>query len=161
MSIFLLYWKQIAVLALVLILGGALQIQTWRLHHCIEEDQAFKDAARVAAESQKAINLAKENLQKTVLTEIENENKRLKVDLANSLIELRKSSPSGSNLPEPPRGSNRPDLACFDRVEYSGARRVADAKLLEGIRRLADEGSTCTVDLNSSKHWWLQVKAIK
>ena len=68
-----------------------------------------------------------------------------------TIVRLRNSrkSAGGGFLPPAPSGSSRPDLACFDRTTYQSAY----GDLVTGLRGLADEGTTATIDLNTAKVW--------
>lgn len=67
---------------------------------------------------------------------------------------LRAAADSRSySLPAAPATSSRPDLACFDREQYQREMGILDARLLQGSRNLADEGTTATVGLDTGKTW--------
>lgn len=69
------------------------------------------------------------------------------------IASLRNAIPSSGIVPAAPATSARPDLIAFDRAEFIGA----TGNLIDGIRRIADEGSTATVDLNSARTWALML----
>lgn len=56
-------------------------------------------------------------------------------------------------VPAAPSGSQRPDLACFDRGDYQRAWGEDFKRLRDGIRVLLDEGAACTVGLDAAKRW--------
>ena len=58
-----------------------------------------------------------------------------------------------SPLPPAPAGSSRPDLLVLDRAEFERAHGEALSRLRDGARRLADEGTAATIDLNTGKMW--------
>ena len=74
------------------------------------------------------------------------------------IASLRDAADSRSRiLPPAPTASKRPDLICLDRIEYQREDGEAFARLREGARRLADEGTASTVDLDSGKNWALRL----
>src|SRR6185295_17263030 len=76
------------------------------------------------------------------------ENKHTRADLAAVTRKLRER-PGGGQLPPAPADTKRPQLACFDRAELERAY----GELVKELRGGADEGSACTVDLNTAKAW--------
>lgn len=79
----------------------------------------------------------------------DNENKLALDTLRADIKRMRNERPSGSFVPAAASGSSRPDLACYDRTEFVGA----VGRVIDGVRGLADEGSTTTVNLNTAKVW--------
>ncbi len=82
------------------------------------------------------------------------ENAKTHAALTTALNGLRASNDtSRRELPAAPAGSRSPQLLCLDRAEYQRTDGAAISGLLEGARRLADEGTAATIDLNTAKDW--------
>ncbi len=151
----------------LLLLAGAVGtawIQTKRLDHAKtaltalqEEFESFK--ATVAAEGKIAQQraIAHEAADKLNKEKVDAENVKTRAaDLA-AIARLRNANPSRSTLPSAPSDSKRPDLACFDRIEYLREDGRITQNLFAGARILADEGTTNTIDLNSAKTWAMKM----
>lgn len=102
-------------------------------------EQAKKDAADKAANDVK------------LKARTDDENKRTVADLRATVARLRLEADRarGSFVPPASTGASRPDLACFDRAALESAIR----ELVTEVRRLVDEGSQATLDLNAAKLW--------
>lgn len=146
------------------VLGAALIIGAlaWYRHSLIQQGwderdkdfQAFKvqvDATGKAAAAEAARQKQTDELKKE---KADAENAKTRGALAVALNSLRIQSDNRSfTVPTAPAGANRPDLACFDRAELERASRENLKRLRTGIRAVADEGTACTVDLNTAKQW--------
>ncbi len=97
------------------------------------------------------------------ITEANDKANKEKVDAQNQLAtdklnatirSLRNARPSGGFVPAAPAGAARPDLACYDRTEFS----AAVGRLVDGVRGIAEESAKATLDLNSAKEWALKPK---
>ena len=104
--------------------------------------EALGQAAKKKADQDAAADKARQ--EKT-----DADHKRIHDADAATIARLRARHPSSSFVPPAPAASSRPELACFDRADYSRA----DGVFTEGARRLADEGAAATLDLNSAKAW--------
>jgi len=144
-----------AALAALLVIGlltVAVRVQTARLSASEAKYEAFTAQVEALGRNQIAANKLKHKGDLAKTKELNNENKLLRGEL-DIFKRMRQSNPSGGKLPAVPAGSARPDLACFDRKEYEREDGIATAKLFAGARSLADEGSTCAIDLNTGKAW--------
>ena len=142
-------WGAVAAGAVILSLSGAVYVQTLRLTACKAEYAKFvggvealgKAAEKSAKDQAMRDKLFKENA--------DAENKRTTDTLRATVKRLRDANPGRSILPPAPSGASRPDLACYARPEYLGA----TGNFIEGLRKLADEGTAATVDLDTAKGW--------
>ena len=111
----------------------------------VGQTKALGDAAQKAADArQKADKLAKEKA--------DHENARIAADNASVIAKLRhdlSTRTSGNYVPPAPASSPNPALACFDRPALESAIRT----LIGDVRGLVDEGTTATIDLNTTKAW--------
>ena len=139
-------------IALAAFLAGgsaAWMVQGWRLDAVKAEYAAFVTKVKAVGDAQNAATKLKDAENKTRMEKANAENARTKSALAVALNSLRNTRPSSSFVPAAPAGAKRPDLACYDRAEYSRA----TGKLVEGLRGFADECTAATVDLNTAKDW--------
>jgi hypothetical protein len=141
-------WLAVGATVLFLGMSLALKVQTARLEASEAKYATF--VAQVRTEGEAAKKAAKEQTEKDLKRkkEADNENQVNRKRIADLTQRLRER-PAGGQLPPAPSGSKRPELACFDRSEYSGAY----GKLIEGLRGLADEGTAATLDLDTAKAW--------
>ena len=139
-----------------------LGLQSWRLGRTQDalageraRFAAFTEQVRVAGEraervakeqtAKDKLRLEKANAETQRVRSLSNQRiASLRYDLANRRPYI---------LPPAPSGSSRPDLACFDRTEYQREDGEIISRLREGARRLADEGTTATIDLDVAKRW--------
>jgi hypothetical protein len=138
---------------LVVGLGLAVKIQTSRLDSCKEAAAAFKAVVKAEGEAA-AKEAARVNLVNSKAMEAAHE--RIKVLSANNAVlikRLRSNNPPQSRLPPPPSNTKRPDLLCLDRETYQREDGILIAKLFEGARSLADEGTTHTLKLSTAVEW--------
>ncbi len=142
-------YKWITIGGVILLLGGAVLVQSARLDTCKAEHAKFVAEVKAVGDAQNAATKIKDAENKTKMEKANAENARTKSALTIALNSVRNTRPSGSFVPAASPGAKRPDLACYDRAEYSGA----TGKLVEGLRGLADEGTAAAVDLNSAKMW--------
>lgn len=137
-------WQLIAAGVVVVAVGG------YVLHceHVKKDRAAFISKLEAQAEAQRkeVQRITKENVSRKEKADADH--KRTTDSLRADLKRLRER-PGAGTVPAAPSGSGRPDLACFDRAEYQRAYR----DLVAEVRGLSDEGSTCTVDLNTGKGW--------
>jgi hypothetical protein len=86
------------------------------------------------------------------------QNRRITAGLRADIKRLRDDrARSGSGVvPAAPAGSVRPDLACFGRTELERAY----GELVTEVRGLADEGTAATVDLDTTKKWADETRAV-
>jgi len=144
-------------IAAAVVIGGlllALKVQSSRLEAVKQEYAAFQaqvkangDAAAKEAKRIEAENKAKKD-------KIDNENIKLRADVAALNRKLRDKHPAGSGLPEAPANSSRPELACFDRAAFRGAYGA----LVTELRTIADQCSADAVDLNSARAWAADIR---
>jgi hypothetical protein len=153
-------WGMLILGLIILILGMALKVQSSRLHSEKEAHEATKiqyrtfvsetkrrgEAAAKKAKAQEAADRKRKEA-------ADAENKRLRNDNVALTRRLRDANPPRSELPEAPASSSRPDLICLDRAEYQRENGKAIARLFEGARGLADEGTANTIDLDTAKRW--------
>ncbi len=146
------------VLGAALIIGGL----AWYRHSLIQQGwderdkdfQAFKAEVNAKGAAANARAVAQAELDKRRKDNADKEHAQTVAALDVALRGLRVQSDSRSfTVPTAPAGANRPDLACFDRAELERASRENLKRLRTGIRAVADEGTACTVDLNTAKHW--------
>ncbi len=152
-------WIAAGVVVLVLALGAGVKIQTSRLDTCKTASEAFK--ATVKAEGEAAAKeAARANLANIKDMEAANAKiTRLMADNGGLLKRLRSNNPPESRLPAVPANTSRPDLLCVDRAEYQREDGILIAKLFEGARSLADEGTANTLKLSTAAEWAASVRA--
>ncbi len=131
----------------------AVKVQSSRLASVKQEYAAFQATTKALGDAQIAKNKLKDAEDKALKEQLNAKNQEVKRLSADNLRRMRESSSSSSELPAVPAGSKRPDLACFDRAEYQREDGIVTAKLLAGARSLADEGTTCAIDLDTGKDW--------
>ena len=161
MSGFLPWWARW--LALVALITASAAFGAYKMH---SHDQARYDVlaaekaafeAKVAAlgGQAKAAAVAREVQDKERKGRVDRENRKTVADLHSTITRLRDDADRArrGTLPAAPAGSSRPDLLCLDRAEYQRADGEATARLRQGARGLADEGTAATVDLNSARKW--------
>lgn len=119
--------------------------------HCehVKRDRAsFIAKLESNALAQKKENERIEKADKERKERADAERKRLLAHNA-ALAKRLRERPGAGTVPAAPASSGRPDLACFDRAEY----QRAYGELVAEVRGGADEGSTCTVELDVVKGW--------
>ena len=142
-------YKWIGIGVVMLVLGLAVWVQTERLDAVKAEYAGFVAKAEAIGREQEAAAKIKDAENKAKQEKANAENARTKSALTIALNSVRNTRPSGSFVPAAAPGAVRPDLACYDRAEYSGA----TGRLVEGLRGLADESTAATIDLNTAKTW--------
>lgn len=139
----------IAIGAAVIIglMGIALKVQSARLESCKAEHKAFvSEVERLGKEAKDKADETNEKNRK-LKEQADAELKKLRAD-NDKFKRLRDNSPS-RGLPEAPRETRRPDLACFDRPSLESAY----GELVKGLRELSDEGTENTLRLKSAVEW--------
>ncbi len=146
-------WLAVGAAVLVAGLGMAVKIQSARLDSCKEAAAAFQ--AAVKAEGQAAEKeAARVNLSNLKAKEAANGKiTQLLADNGTLVKRLRSNNPPQSRLPAPDPASKRPDLICLDRAEYQREDGILVARLFEGARSLADEGTANTLKLSTIAEW--------
>ena len=139
--------------AVVIGMGAAIAVQTYRLDSLRVEYAEFKAGVEALGDAAKKSAKEKEAKDKANKEQADAENARTTANLNAVIAKLRAQRTSSGALPAAATTSSRPDLACFDRAEYQREDGVATAKLLGGARSLADEGTAATVNLNTAKGW--------
>jgi hypothetical protein len=155
-------WGMIALGVALLTASAAAKVQSVRLEHVqnkLAEVQAeyetFVAAAKIAGDKQTEEARLKDKENQLRWEKANEEWKKTHAADIATIVRLRKSAtdPSSRPLPQAPTGSSRPDLICFDRVEYQREDGKALGNLFAGARSLADEGTAATIDLNIAKKW--------
>ena len=150
-------WEYIAILIALAAFGGYMfwrggegpraELATVKAQYAAFQSQVkvLGDNAQKAADAEKAKDLAnKENA--------DHENAVTAAANASVIAKLRHdlATRSGGNyLPPAPSGSNRPDLACYDRT----ALELAVRDFVTDIRGQVDQGTAATIDLNTARMW--------
>jgi len=149
--------------------GVGLKVQTSRIATAKAETvkvqaqyDLFVEKARVLGEQQAEEAKRRDEANKVLMEQADEENKRQHAADIATILRLRRAAanPSSGTLPSAPTGSSRPDLICFDRAEYQREDGNALGILFAGARALADEGTAATIDLNSAKKWAKGLKLI-
>ena len=109
----------------------------------------YQNAVRVVGEAQEERTKVRIESDKRKKQEADRGHETERTRLAGVIAKLRQSRPSSSFVPPAPSGASRPDLACYARAEYLGA----TGNLVEGLRRLADEGTEAAVGLDVARRW--------
>ncbi len=145
----------------IVTLAGAIGfgwVQTKRLGWCQANQEALQTEfdtfkAQVAAQGEIAQQKANQQAAADKLRkEREDANHKATVALLNQRISsLRHDADSSGRylLPAAAAGSNRPDLACFDRADFERASRG----VLGELRAIADQGDAATVGLDAARAW--------
>lgn len=110
---------------------------------------AFEAKTAAIGEQAKADALLKERAAKLNKEKADAENAKNHAGLLATIARLRNANPGSGVVPAAPASSRRTDLACFDRPSLERAY----GELIEGTRRLADEGAACALDLDTAKNW--------
>jgi len=140
-------------------MGVALKVQSSRLASCKQEFAAFQAQVKALGEIAAAKAKAEEAADKAKKENADHENQALRADNAALVRKLRVAANSRKReLPAAPAASRRPDLLCLDRAEYQRESGAVNQRLFEGIRRLADEGTASTIDLDTAKSWAASIK---
>lgn len=137
----------------ILVLSLGLMVQTKRLDSLQKEYGNFVVSTQVQGDATKKLAEASNKANKLNRDKVNAENKNLKSSIAIVLNSLRTQHSASSFVPGISEGSKRPDLLCFDRAEYIRA----DGEFTTAARRLSDEGTEATIDLNSAKTWALNI----
>ena len=145
----LMTYAYIAAGVVVLGMAGAVYVQTARLTACKAEYAKFVGGVEAIGKAADKAAKDKEAMDRILKEQADAENARTTASLRATVKRLRDTRPSGGFVPPAPAGASRPDLACYSRAEYLGA----TGNLVEGLRRLADEGSEAAVGLNTAKEW--------
>ena len=147
----LMAWGAIGAGVIILGLGIALKVQTARLDHCKAEYAAFvAETKRLGEEAQrKAKETEAKNLKAKEIADADTT--KLRTDNAALARRLRQSTRAGGGSLSPaPAGSKCPQgQTCFDTAEY----QRADGIFVTGARKLADEGTAVSIDLNTARKW--------
>ena len=157
-------WTWIALLMAAL--SASVGIQTHRLHSSQAEtakvqgdyDQFKGGVAALGHEAE--VRNAKQALADLKAKEIaDEENLRTHAADRADIKRLRDDADRArrSPVPEAPAGSKRPDLACFDRTEFEQGYGILAQRLRDGARRIADQGTQATIDLDTAKRWALKL----
>lgn len=155
-------WVGVGVGVLVLMLSGALWIQSKRLSNEQEgHAQTKAEYAAFAALTAAMGRAAKEKAEKQEAADKARKEKadelhaRAVATLNDRITRLRRERDSTPKriVPPAPTTTSRPELACFDRPELERSIR-GDLDAVRGeIRQLADEGSKATIELDGVKRW--------
>ena len=107
--------------------------------------QALGSAAEQAAAKRKLLDIkAKEYADAKNVTDLAAARARI------AKLRASRNDTRGGSVSAAPAGSRCPDGAvCFDRAEY----QRAVGEFTAGARRLADEGTQVTTDLNTAREW--------
>jgi hypothetical protein len=138
----------------ILVLVGAVKVQTSRLESCKQEFEAFQTKVRTLGELQEAETKRKDAANAAAKEKADDQAKRRRAADAAIIRSLRESRPGSSVVPAAPATSSRPDLACFERFDY----QRTTGEFIEAVRGLADEGSAATLSLDVAKEWAQQLK---
>lgn len=129
--------------------SGAWTVQGWRLDAAKAKFATFQ--AQVKALGDVAVAEAKA----TELADIErkwridNENSKLRIDVAALANRLRDARASGGILPAPAPGAASPDRIAFDRPNLERTLQQLDA----GVSAIVAEGDAAVTDLDSARKW--------
>lgn len=137
------------VAAIILATSGFGWIQTKRLEALHTEYENFK--VKIAALGEAAQKESDQKYFEAIKDkeEANAENAKAISNLNDSIAKLR-AQRTGSNLVSSATpAAKRPDLACYDRLELTGALRSYEGE----IEVFLAEGGAATVDLNTAKDW--------
>lgn len=119
----------------------------------LEKFKADTIAAGKKAEQEKQ---AKEAADKKRKEQADAENKAAVAALSADVVRMRRERDAArrSIVPQAPAGSKCPDgQACFDRAELEREIRGRLDEVRAELRKLVDEGSAVTIDLNTARRW--------
>src|SRR3990167_9306543 len=133
----------------VISMGAAIAVQTYRLESVKAEDAEFKGGVEALGKAPEQAAKVKEAKDKLAKEKADADKKRLTTDLAATVKRLRDARASRSFVPSAPAASTRPDFACFDRK----ALESAIGGFIEEARTIADRGSEATINLDTAKKW--------
>ena len=138
----------------VISMGAAIAIQTYRLNEVKEEYALFKggvEALGKAAETAAKVKEAKDKLAKE---KADADKKRLTTDLAATVKRLRDANSRRSAVSQLPATASSPKLAAFDRTELDRAIQDYQSEILGVV----EKGAEAIVDLDSAKNWIKEVQ---
>lgn len=152
-------WRILVFGMVVLILGiqtGRLALAQREVATLKNEFAAFKGGVAALGEKAKADALAKQTADKERKDKADAENKRtadaLRADIER--LRLERDRANRRLLPAAPSGSKCPEgQACFDRAELEREIRGRMDEVRAELRKLVDEGSAVTIDLDTAKRW--------
>ena len=133
--------------AVISVVSAYAYIQTKRLEACKSEFQVFKSEVERLGLEAKAKAKQQEAQDKLKKEKADEELRKLRID--NAKFKRLRDSSSSRGLPQAPRETSRPDLACFDRPSLESAY----GELVKELRGLADEGTENTLRLKSAVEW--------
>ena len=123
--------------------GARLEAEKAHYAMFVAQTKAEGEAAQKAAKAREVADQQRKE-------EADHENSDALATLAGTIGRLRHANDAARRIvPAAPAASRRPDLACFDRIELERAL----GNFLAEARGLVDQGSTCTVNLDTAKIW--------
>lgn len=144
-------WVILGLGAAVLVEGIVVKVQTSRLASKTAQYDQYKGGVEALGRAAQ-IAAAKANLAAMKNKErVDEETKRVAAVAAGDARRLRDSVAGRSAVPGPGPGTERPDLACFDRTELDAA--VGDFQ--REAAEIAIEGAAAVTGLNLAKSWAL------
>ena len=124
--------------------------------HCehVKKDRAqFIAQLEADAEAQRRGIAAKTAREKLAKEEADAQALKDHAALKRTIDRLRDERARASSVPAAPANASRPELACFDRAEFTRAVGNFEA----GVEGLVAEGAAATVDLDAAKGWALKL----
>lgn len=149
MTFFILYWKQIAVLAAFGLLAGYAGLQRVQKDAIRAEYAEYRTNIAKAAQAASELALKKTIADQKRKEQADEENLRLRADLAATTRRLRDARSASSFVPAAAPSSPRPEIASFERADLERAIRRLD----DGIQELITEGDAAVIDLETAKGW--------
>ena len=150
------YWKAIAIAVVIGGLTIAVKVQSSRLASVKQEYAVFQAQVKVIGEQAKAARKAKEESDKLLKARLDNENKTLRNNLADTGKRLRDLSAGSGGMPQLPQATGGSDTVTLSRTGVNLALRnhVTEVRgILEEITGLVVEGLEAGVDLNTGREW--------
>jgi len=130
----------------------------WEHSRYVEEHEsflAFRTEVNVKGTAAKNAAAKQTQLDKLLKEKTDADYEKRVAVLGATVARLRREADArGSGVPAAPAGSRRVDLFCTDRAEYSRAY----GEFVEGLRKLADEGSARTLEIQTLKEWSQQLR---
>lgn len=130
--------------------GGAWKVMSWRIDEIKKEYASFVAQTEALGKQAQAEAAAKETQYKQAQKEADIEYKNNLDHLRADNVKLLQARSRSGYVPAAPRSTRRPDLACFDRAEFTTAIRRLDA----GVSDLIEKGSESIVRLQNSQAWY-------
>ena len=140
----------------VISMGAAIAIQTYRLNEVKEEYALFKGGVEALGRAAETAVKVKEAKNKLAKDKADADKKRLTTNLAATVKRLRDANSRRSTVSAPAPSAASPDRICLDPTKFASAIRgfgEGIGRFEDGVLGLVAEGSQAVIDLDTAKGW--------